>query len=82
MLVLASMFLVTIIVSASAVWLYRKLSVWHGSTVTLLGRPQSTTRMKIGAQQGFISLVPKRREKSRHVILRSPKGKVKTPWGW
>jgi hypothetical protein len=82
MLALASMFLVTIIVSASAIWLYRKLSVGHGFTKTLVGRPQSTTRMKIGAQQGFISLVPKRREKSKNVILRSPKGKVKTPWGW
>ena len=82
MLALTSMFLVTIIVSASSVWLYRKLSVWHGSTGTLVGRPQSTTRMKIGAQQGFISLVPERGKRSRNIKLRSPKGKVKTPWGW
>jgi hypothetical protein len=82
MLALASMFLVTFIVSASAIWLYRKLSVGHGFTETLVGRPQSTTRMKIGAQQGFISLVPERRGKSKNVILRSPKGKIKTPWGW
>jgi hypothetical protein len=82
MLTLVAIFLVTIIVSATAVWVYRKLSTWHGFTETLVGRPQSRTRMKIGAQQGFISLVPKRRKKSKNVILRSPKGKIKTPWGW
>jgi hypothetical protein len=82
MLALVAIFLVTFIVSASAIWVYRKLSVWNGFTETLVGRPQSRTRMKIGAQQGFISLVPKRGKKAKNVKLRSPKGKIKTPWGW
>jgi hypothetical protein len=82
MLALALMFLVTIIVSASAIWLYRKLSVWQGSTEAVVGRLQSTTRMKTGAQQRFTSLVPERGKRSRNTKLRSPKGEFKNPWGW
>ena len=82
MLALVAIFLVTIIVSATAIWAYRKLSERHGSTETFVGRPQSRTRVKIGAQQGFISLLTKRRKKSKNVMLRSPVGKIKTPWGW
>jgi len=78
MLELVSIFLVTILVSASAVWVYRRLSLWQ----SFVGRPQSTTRMKVGAQQGFISPGSKRGKKSRNTVLRSPKGKIKTPWGW
>ena len=63
MLALGAIFLVTIIVSATVIWAYRKLSVRHGSTETFVGRPQSRARMKIGAQQGFISLLTKRRKK-------------------
>jgi hypothetical protein len=82
MLAIVAMLLVTLIASATAVWVYRKVSGWHGFTATLVGSPRSTTRMKIGAQQGFISLVSKRGKKSKNVRLRSPKGKIKTPWGW
>ena len=82
MLAFVAMLLVTLIASATAVWVYRKVSGWHGLTATLVGSPRSTTRMKIGAQQGFISLVSRRGKKSKNVRLRSPKGKIKTPWGW
>ena len=79
---LVFIFLVTITMSSAAVWLYRKISGWDGFTETLVGRPQPVRRMKIGAQQGFISLVPKRAEKSRNVRLRRTQKNIKTPWGW
>ena len=82
MLALVTIFLVTIITSVSAVWTYRKISAWDGFTTTLMGRPQSTRRMKIAAQQGFISLVSKRQGKSRNIRLRNSKRNIKTPWGW
>jgi len=82
MLALVSIFLVTVIVSAAAIWVYRKLSLWHGFTDTLVGRPQSTRRMKIGTQQGFISLDTKRGKNPKNFKLRSPKGNIKKPWGW
>ena len=76
MLALVALFLVTIITSASAVWVYRKLSTWHGFTETLVGRPHATTRMKIGAQQGFISLGSKQGGYIGYI------GYIETPWGW
>ncbi len=53
MLALAAIFLITIIVSVTAVWLYRKISGWQGFNRALVGRPQLTDRTKIGLQQGF-----------------------------
>jgi len=82
MLALVAIFLITIITSATVIWSYRKLSAWDGFTETLVGRPQTTRRMKIGAQQGFISLAPKREKKSLNVKLRNRNRNVKTPWGW
>ena len=82
MLVLVTIFLVTIITSATAVWGYRKLSGWQGFTTTLVSRPHTSRRMQIGAQQGFISLTSKRMKKPIKVKLRSPKGNIKAPWGW
>jgi hypothetical protein len=73
MLTLIAICLVTFIVSASAIWAYRKLSVWHGFTETLEDPPQSKTQMKIRAQQG---------KKAKNVKLSSPKGKIRAPWGW
>ena len=82
MLALVAIFLFTLAVSAIAVWLYRRISGWHGFTHTLVGRPRSATRMKIGLQQGFISLVSNNGGRARHVKLRTPMGGIKTPWGW
>ena len=82
MLALVTVFLVTIITSATAVWGYRKLSGWKGLTETVVGQPQSSRRTQVGAQQGFISLASKRVKKPIKVKLRSPKGNIKAPWGW
>lgn len=82
MLALVTVFLVTIITSATAVWGYRKLSDWQGLTETVVDRPQSSRRTQVGAQQGFISLASKRVKKPIKVKLRSPKGNIKAPWGW
>jgi len=82
MLALVAIFLVTLIASTIAVWLYRQMSGWHGFTRTLVGRPASTTRMKIGLQQGFISLYSASTKQAKHVKLRGPRGAIKTPWGW
>ena len=82
MLALVAIFLVTLIASTTAVWLYRQVSGWHGFTRTLVGRPGSSTRMKIGLQQGFISLRSNSTKQARYVKLRGPRGAIKTPWGW
>jgi hypothetical protein len=82
MLALIAIFLFTVVVSAAAVWLYRRVSGWQGFTATVVGRPNSTTRMKIGLQQGFISMVPNGGGRTKNVRLRTPRGGIKTPWGW
>ena len=82
MLVLVTMFLVTIITSATVVWGYRRLLGWQGFTETFAGRSQSSRRMQVGAQQGFISPASKRGKKPIKVKLRRPKRNIKAPWGW
>lgn len=82
MLLLAAIFLITIIVSATAVWLYRRISGWQGFNRALVGRPQLTDRTKIGLQQGFISMFASPRKRAKNMKLRSPRGGIKAPWGW
>lgn len=82
MLALATIFLITLIASVTAVWLYRKISSWQGLTRLVVGRPQNTDRAKIGLQQGFISLFSSPRKQAKKVKLRSTRGGIKTPWGW
>jgi len=82
MLALATIFLITCALSATAVWLYRRISSWQGFNQALVGRPGQTNRMKIGLQQGFISMAPQSRSQAKNVKLRRARGAIKKPWGW
>jgi len=82
MLALVTIFLITLAVSATTVWLYRRISGWHGFTESVVGRSRPVSRMKIGLQQGFISMASRPGEQARSVRLRGPRGGIKTPWGW
>jgi len=81
MLELVVIFLVAVIVSVTAIWLYRKLTSWQGFEGGLIGRNQPAPRMKVGFQQGFVSLKrkPKRKVSSNRPLKQ---GAGKTPWGW
>lgn len=90
MLALGAIFLVTLIASAIAVWVYRKISGWHGFTTTVVGRPRSAAKKKIGLQHGFVQLTAKHkgqataksRGQTRLIRQRAPRGGYKAPWGW
>ena len=82
MLALVTIFLFTFVVSVAVVWMYRKISGWHGFKQNVVGRNRPTVRMKLRAQQGYISLILPKRKKIKKLKLRSPKGGIKTPWGW
>lgn len=82
MLALVAIFLITFAISVTAIWLYRKVSAWEGISTSLVGRTRPATRMKIGLQQGFISMPSKSRNQAKNVTLRVPRGGIKTPWGW
>ncbi len=86
MLALVTLFLATFLVAAIAIWLYRLIFSWTGINYRLVGRPRTTMMMKLGAQQGYITLAPKSnkvfQQPARVVRLRTVRGGVKAPWGW
>ena len=90
MLALVAIFLVTLIASATATWIYRKLSGWHSFSKTVVGRPVATLRMNRGLQYGYVQFTAKHkgqmtvktRGKTKLVRRRTPKGGYKAPWGW
>jgi hypothetical protein len=82
MLALAGIFLITFAMSVAAVWLYRRISGWQGFNEALVGRPRQATRMKLGLQQGFISMSSKSRSQAKNFRLRGSREGIKTPWGW
>jgi len=82
MLALVSIFLTTLLIATTAVWIYRTISGWHGFNEAVFGRSGTTMQMTISAQQGFITLNPAPRDRVRRIKLRSPKGGLKAPWGW
>ena len=89
MLALVSLFLVALLASTFAVWLYRRIPEMQGLISELFNRSDSATKSRSGLQQ-FMSSVSTpgsntsnlRGGKARSVKLRSSRGEVKVPWGW
>jgi hypothetical protein len=89
MLSLVSLFLVTLLASASVVWMYRRMPEILDFLDELFSQSDSAVRSTGGLQQ-FLSSVSTpgsnasnlRGGKARSVILRSFRGEVKVPWGW
>lgn len=82
MLALVTIFLFTLLLATVAVWIYRSISGWHGFKQTVVGHSKTTVRMKLRAQQGYISLISPKRNEVKKIRLRTPKGGIKAPWGW
>ena len=86
MLELAAIFIATLSISALTIQLYRLIFGWHGYSYTLIGRPRTTIMMKIGAQQGYLTLSPQAQmgsgEKIRFVSLDTGRRGLRSPWGW
>ena len=82
MLTLITMFLITPIIVATAIWLYRLVSNWRGAKYVAIGRKNTNTPITLTTQQGFVSLTSVFRGGAKHKGLHGPKGSLKTPWGW
>ena len=83
MLALVTIFLITLLISAAAVWLYRTVSGWKGFNRAVVARRGPAVRMKLRAQQGYISLISApSQQKAKPVRLRRTTGTIKAPWGW
>lgn len=82
MLALVAIFVLTILIAFVAVRFYRVVAGWSGFSENILGRSDSNLIMTVRTQQGFITLNPKSPGRVRRIRLRSPKGGIKSPWGW
>ena len=85
MLALITIFLATLLIATTTIWLYRSLAGWQGfkGGVSSVQRPKgSKAGLKLSAQQGFIALFASSKETVRNKRLRSPKHGIKAPWGW
>jgi hypothetical protein len=76
-----SLFLVTLLVSVSAVWMHRRMPEILNFLGELFSRSDSAVRSTGGLQQ-FLSSVSTPDGKARSVNLRSSRAEVKAPWGW
>jgi hypothetical protein len=83
MLALVTIFLATLLISAFTIWLYRTVSGLKGFNTAVVARRGPAVRMKLRAQQGYISLIASpSTQKARPVRLRRSTGTIKAPWGW
>ena len=82
MLELATIFLLTLVLSAFTIWLYRSLSGWRDYSDNLLRAQSKPNGMKIARQNGFVTLFSTPREKARNIRLRTNSKNIKAPWGW
>ena len=81
MLELVTIFLATLLISTAAIWIFRTISGMAVFKKTVVGRPKTTMKMKLRAQQGYISLIAPKQE-VRSIRLRRSTGTIKAPWGW
>ena len=80
MLLFIALFVVTLsLVSVLVIWLYRTLFGLQGLEAKVVGRYNTTERLKLRAQQGYISLDS---ASLRVAKAASPKAGIKAPWGW
>ena len=80
MLALVTIFLATLLISLVAIWMYRTVAGWKGFNQAVVARRGPAVRMKLRAQQGYISLIAS--QKARPVRLPRSTGTIKAPWGW
>jgi hypothetical protein len=83
MLAFVTIFVATLLIAATTIWMYRSFAGWQGfkrNVQTQKGK--NTAGMKFRVQQGFISMFSTSHENARNKRLRSPKDGIKAPWGW
>lgn len=82
MIVLVTFFLLALIVSASAVWLYRYISRWRGFNQITVGNSGTQIKGWLKAQKSLISIASSTRGNAKSISLPNSKVSIKAPWGW
>ena len=81
MLELVTIFLATLLISTVAIWMFRTIAGLPVFKKTVVTRRKTTMKMKLSAQQGYISLIAPKQE-ARSIRLRRSAATIKAPWGW
>lgn len=82
MLVLVSVFLLSLIVSLIVIWTYRLLMGCHSYVQRQVNTPRSVSWMKLATQEGFASFLSAPKERVKVARLRRSNDHIKAPWGW
>jgi len=82
MLVLVALFLTSLAVAATAVWLYRQASNRQDFDQETVANSGTITKSLLKAQQSFSSLASSTRESAKYTALPHSKDDIKAPWGW
>ena len=82
MLIYVVLFLISLTVAATAVWLYRLVASRQDASQITVANSGMTTKRWLKAQQSFNSLASSTRGGARFVTLPKSNGGIKAPWGW
>jgi len=82
MLALVTFFLIALVFSTIAIWLYRLISSWKGFDRITVGASAIHKKGWLKAQPGFSSTASSTRDKAKSVALNNAGGSIKVPWGW
>ena len=82
MLVLVALFLISLAVAATAVWLYRQASNQQDLDEEAVANSGMITKRWLKARQSFNSLVSSTRKRTKYTTLPNSKDDIKAPWGW
>lgn len=82
MLVLISVFLLSLAVSLFVVWMYRLVISLHGYVQRQVDKPRLVSWLHLATHQGFASFLSTPPEKAKVAKLKRSRDGIKKPWGW
>jgi len=82
MLIFATFFLISLLISTIAIWLYRFIANWEGFNQLTVSNASKNTKRWYRTHQGFNPSASTVRARAKTVALSNGRGNIKTPWGW
>lgn len=82
MIVLVSVFLLSLVVSLIVILMYRLVLSLHHYVQRQVDKPRLAAWRKLATQQGFISFLSAPKEQVKIAKLSRSKDGIKAPWGW
>jgi len=82
MIALMTFFLVALMLSIIAVWMYRLIATWKGFNQMTVSRSGSGIKGWFQAQQTFSPATSSNRGNPKYMATPNTRSGIKTPWGW